>query len=139
MSITIDFNAPDDLRAVIDERLNAYTRDLSPTKGKLQLVTFALIDDETGGCRGGLNAVVYGHWMFVEGLFIDEDLRGQQFGTHLLSQAEDKARAMDLVGIWLDTFDFQAPDFYEKAGFERFGTLKDYPRGHERCFYQKIL
>jgi hypothetical protein len=43
------------------------------------------------------------------------------------------------VGIWLDTFDFQAPDFYRGHGFTEFGKLSDYPPGHQRYFFQKRL
>jgi hypothetical protein len=36
--------------------------------------------------------------------------------------------------IGLDTFEFQARGFYEKLGFELFGTLDDHPVGHCRFF-----
>jgi hypothetical protein len=39
--------------------------------------------------------------------------------------------------LWLDTFSFQARPFYEKLGYEVFGQLEDYPRGHSRYFLQK--
>jgi hypothetical protein len=53
--------------------------------------------------------------------------------------AEDLAREKNCVGIWLDTFDFQAPDFYRKHGFSEFGQLQDYPPGHQRLFFHKRL
>jgi hypothetical protein len=40
---------------------------------------------------------------------------------------------------WLDTFSFQAPGFYEKYGYTRFGELGEYPRGHKRFFYTKKI
>jgi ribosomal protein S18 acetylase RimI-like enzyme len=36
--------------------------------------------------------------------------------------------------VWVDTFKFQAPGFYQKLGYEVFGVLPDYPRGR-RCFF----
>ena len=52
-------------------------------------------------------------------------------------EAERIARANGCVGIWLDTYEFQARGFYEKLGFEVFGSLKDHPVGHRRFFLRK--
>jgi ribosomal protein S18 acetylase RimI-like enzyme len=56
-----------------------------------------------------------------------------------MAMAEDLARERGCVGVWLDTFDFQAPEFYRKHGYEQFGRLDDYPPGHQRLFFQKRL
>ena len=53
--------------------------------------------------------------------------------------AENFARERDCIGVWLDTFDFQAPAFYRKLGYQAFGQLNDYPPGHQRLFFQKRL
>jgi hypothetical protein len=39
----------------------------------------------------------------------------------------------------LDTFDFQAREFYEKLGYAVFGSLDDFPRAHVRLFMKKAL
>jgi hypothetical protein len=38
----------------------------------------------------------------------------------------------------LDTFSFQAPEFYRRMGYEVFGVL-DYPPDHKRIFLKKQL
>jgi hypothetical protein len=43
------------------------------------------------------------------------------------------------VGIWVDTYGFQARGFYEKLGYELFGTIDDHPRGSHRFFFRKRL
>jgi ribosomal protein S18 acetylase RimI-like enzyme len=53
--------------------------------------------------------------------------------------AEDLAREMNCIGIWLDTFDFQAPEFYRRLGFSEFGQIEDHPPGHRRFFMRKRL
>ena len=138
MTITLDTNPPPEDRQAINDRLNAYNREHSPTKGVFEMYNLSL-RDEDGVCRGGLGGVFYGHWLFIEMLFIDAELRGQDWGSQLLARAEADARARDTVGIWLDTFDFHAPSFYEKNGYEVFGELPDYPRGHKRFFFCKRL
>ncbi len=32
--------------------------------------------------------------------------------------------------IWVASYDFQAPDLYEKAGFERIAEFEGWPEGH---------
>ena len=51
----------------------------------------------------------------------------------------DLAREKECVGIWLDTFSFQAPAFYQKMGYSELGQIVDYPPGHRRHFFQKRL
>ncbi|WP_040071001.1 GNAT family N-acetyltransferase [Pseudomonas batumici] len=97
-----------------------------------------LIQDETGNSQGGLYAKISGQWLFVELLVVPEIARGQGMGSKLMSMAETLARKKGCQGIWLDTFSFQAPDFYLRLGFSIFGELKDYPvAGHDRFFMQK--
>ena len=88
---------------------------------------------------GGLTAHWYYNWMFVEYLYLPDELRGSGVGTQLIAEAEQLARRRGLDGIWLDTYDFQARGFYEKLGFTVFGELPDYPVGHKRFFLQKRL
>lgn len=40
---------------------------------------------------------------------------------------------------YLDTFSFQAPGFYQRAGYRVFGELPDFPAGHRRYFMTKEL
>jgi ribosomal protein S18 acetylase RimI-like enzyme len=53
--------------------------------------------------------------------------------------AEEVAQKKHCIGIWLETFSFQAPGFYRKLGYSEFGRLADYPPGHTRFYYQKSL
>ena len=52
-------------------------------------------------------------------------------------RAETEALRRRCVGVHLDTFDFQAPGFYERMGFEVFGVVEDHPPGHRRLYLQK--
>lgn len=86
---------------------------------------------------GGLLGEFRGHWLHVDILVVDAALRGQGVGRALLVAAEQAARQQNCHGIWLDTFDFQAPAFYESQGFTRFGTIENFHDGHARHFYLK--
>jgi GNAT superfamily N-acetyltransferase len=98
-----------------------------------------MLRDEAGEAVGGLWAKLYYDWIFVELLFVPESLRGQDLGSKLLAQVEEIAKEKACTGVWLDTFSFQAPGFYEKQGYERFGVLENYPKGLERIFFRKVF
>jgi GNAT superfamily N-acetyltransferase len=98
-----------------------------------------LIHDESGAIIGGLWGRTTWNWLFVELLFIPETLRGSGLGAELMQRAEDEARSRGCARAWLDTFSFQARGFYEKLGYKVFGSLNDYPPGHQRHFLQKSL
>ena len=83
---------------------------------------------------GGLWGVSYWRWLFVDLLFVPAAHRGQGLGTALLNEAEAKARERGCIGVWLLSFSFQAPQFYQRLGYRPFGTIGDYPPGHN-CTY----
>lgn len=41
--------------------------------------------------------------------------------------------------INLDTFSFQAPDFYKKHGYKVIGVSEDHPKGHNHYYLEKRL
>ncbi|MBV8474214.1 MAG: GNAT family N-acetyltransferase, partial [Hyphomicrobiales bacterium] len=126
-------------RQAILTPLQAYNRETTSWPRPPQ--TFALLvrDEASGDALGGLWARAAFGWLFVELLFVPESLRGQGVGSRLLAQAEDLARQNGCVGVWLDTFSFQAPDFYRKNGYETFGVIDDYPGAEKRFFLRKRL
>lgn len=124
---------------VVRSGLIAANREMSGREAGYHPFVFHLIEPESGVPVGG--AVGYGafDWVYVELLYVPAELRGQGHGTRLMQAVEDFARARALIGIRLDTFDFQARPFYEKLGFTVFGTIDDHPRGGRRYFMSKRL
>jgi GNAT superfamily N-acetyltransferase len=96
-----------------------------------------LLKDEDGEIVGGLTGYVLYGWMFVQFLSVKTELRGDGYGKSLMAEAEAWGREHKLGGMWLDTFEFQAPDFYRSLGFTEFGSIKDHPAGSRRCFFHK--
>lgn len=105
---------------------------------RFQPISILLTDDD-GNQVGGLFGAIFYDWMSVELIAVPEQHRGEGYGTKLMDRAEEVARANNCVGIWLDTFEFQARGFYEKLGFELFGELPNHPKGHKRFFLHKCL
>ena len=88
---------------------------------------------------GGVIGETHWDWLYISLMFIKEDLRRRGYGNRLLTMAEEEARRRGARKAYLDTFSFQAPDFYKKHGYEVFGTLQDFPTGHQRYYLKKEL
>jgi GNAT superfamily N-acetyltransferase len=94
-------------------------------------------ENEDGELIGGLEAETFWNWLHI--VFLWTDVRGEGIGTELVLTAEEEARRRGCTSAHLDTFDFQAPGFYEKLGYEEFGSLSDFPPPHRRRFLKKAL
>ena len=97
------------------------------------------IEDEHGRLLAGLVAETFGNWLEIEYLFVKEDLRGQGIGSQLLQRAESEAKKRNCCFAFVNTYQFQAPAFYQKHDYQEVFTLKDYPCTGQRHYYQKDL
>jgi GNAT superfamily N-acetyltransferase len=97
------------------------------------------VKSDRGETLGGVMGAIWGGWLQIAILWIDESVRGQDWGTRLMDQAETYAREHGCHSATLDTHSFQARPFYVGRGYEIFGTLDDYPKGHKKFFLKKRL
>ena len=97
------------------------------------------VEDEHGEIMAGLVAETFGNWLEIEYLFVKDDLRGQGIGSQLLQRAESEAKKRNCRFAFVNTYQFQAPAFYQKYGYKEVFTLKDYPYTGQRHYYQKDL
>ncbi len=95
--------------------------------------------DEVGKIVGGITGLVKWNWLYVSLLWVDAAQRGKALGSRLLRQLESTAVARGCDFAHLDTFSFQAKDFYFRHGYEVFAALDDYPPGHQRFYMKKAL
>ena len=124
-------------RGAIGRGLRAYnTARVGPSKWK----PLTIVAREGRRIVGGLKGHSHWDWLFISLLWVDESHRGKGLGTRLVRLAEREARRRGCRSVWLDTFDFQAPRFYPKLGYRRFGKLEDCPvRGRTRQFFHRTL
>jgi GNAT superfamily N-acetyltransferase len=86
--------------------------------------------DGTGDLVGGLVGHTWTTWLHVTYLWVDERHRGTGLGSRLLAEAERVARDDRGCGrVRLETWDFQAPDFYKRHGYDVVCVIEDYPPG----------
>jgi GNAT superfamily N-acetyltransferase len=123
---------------VVSDGLDAFNEAAAGPHGYRPL-TLSVRRPGEGRPAGGLTGFSLYGWLFVKMFYLPEDLRRGRLGTALLRRAEEEARARGCVGIYLDTFSFQARPFYERQGYRVFGTIEDHPPGHARHFLMKRL
>lgn len=89
---------------------------------------------------GGLLGWTLWSWLHVDSLWVADSMRHRGWGSRILQAAEREARERGCELSDVDTFNFQALAFYEKAGYQRFGTLEGIGKGSmERYYLRKVL
>jgi GNAT superfamily N-acetyltransferase len=88
---------------------------------------------------GGVLGEIFWDWLHIDLMWIKDELRGHGFGHRLLLAIEDEARRQGAKNAFLDTFSFQAPEFYKQHGYRVFGELSGFPAGYQRIFLTKDL
>ncbi len=88
---------------------------------------------------GGVLGQVFWDGLFIDTLWVADELRGRGYGHRLLMSMEDEGRRRGATMVYLDTFSFQAPDFYRGHGYRVFGELEGFPPGHRLLFFTKAL
>lgn len=100
----------------------------TPDAHEIPLEVWAL--DAEGRVAAGLTGRTWAHWLHVDLLWVDARHRGSGLGSRLLAEAERVARAdRSCTRSRVETWDFQAPGFYRKRGYEVRGQVDDYPPG----------
>ncbi|MDD2958339.1 MAG: GNAT family N-acetyltransferase [Lachnospiraceae bacterium] len=96
-------------------------------------------EDPNGHKLAGLIGETHGNWLTIKYLWVSEMLRNQHIGSSILKQAEKTAKERGCKYVFLDTFDFQAPEFYKKHGYKEIFTLNEYPCTGKRYYFTKNL
>lgn len=117
--------------AILDEAAEAQGHPFEGRKVRLRAV------DAEGNFLGGMIGAHLQRWFFVKLLAVSPEARGGGIGAQLLARAEAMARDDGLVGIYLDTFEFQAPRFYLREGYREIGRLPKVGDAPQRIWFAK--
>lgn len=117
--------------AILDEAAEALGHPFEARKVQLRAL------DADGGFVGGLIGAYLQRWFFVKFLAVAPKARGRGIGAQLLARAEALALEDGLVGIYLDTFEFQAPRFYLREGYREIGRLPKVGDAPQRIWFAK--
>ena len=85
--------------------------------------------EENGKIIGGIVAFLY----------VDDQHRGKEIGRRLLAHVEELARQNGFRRILLNTYSFQAPEFYKKLGYTEILKLSPAFDSFSQSFFLKEL
>ncbi len=123
--------------AVITGGLAAYNREKF---GRVDTQTLDILvrDDNSGEIVGGLLGRGSLGLFFLDLFYLPEELRGNGLGGRIMALAEAEARRRGCTAAFVYTVTFQAPEFYERHGYRRFGEIAP-ADGATRIFLSKTL
>lgn len=126
---------------LIVDRIVEYNLSKVPGKQEIPLLSINRVIEDTNGeiIAGILSKMYCWNCIYIDALWVKEEYRKDKLGTKLLKEIEKIAKEKDCHLIHLDTFDFQAKDFYIKHGYEIFGVLDQCPENHKRYFMKKSI
>lgn len=75
----------------------------------------------------------------VSYLYVEERNRKKGLGRRLLSALEENGRKTGMKRILLNTYSFQAPEFYKKCGFEQIAEIDPCFGNHAQFYFSKTI
>ena len=136
---TINKCNKDQIKTIVDG-INGYNLSKIPALADTwTALEFAATDSDGHTIAGILGGIGYWNGLEIKVLWVAEQYRNNGIGSALLSRMETVAREKGAVVSMLDTFDFQAPDFYLSNGYSLIGQINDFPPGNCRMYFSKKL
>ena len=124
VKIVSDTKAKDEDIKVIETGLREFNKRHT---GLETIETRAVYIKEEDEIKGGISYICLKPFAYVKLLWISDELRGKGYGEKLLSAAEEDAKTQGSTKVMLDTFSFQAPEFYKKMGYKDVFEIDGYP------------
>jgi GNAT superfamily N-acetyltransferase len=138
-NITVTAATPEELRSgELGSKLRHYNYGFVGEYPEQQCIRLNARDGN-GRLLGGLRSFVFLYWLNIEVLFVEPDVRGLGLGGRLLAEAERRAMEFGATNAKLDTFEWQAPAFYQKHGYEEYARVDDYAPGFFLASMKKSL
>jgi ribosomal protein S18 acetylase RimI-like enzyme len=121
----------------IEECLDSHNR-LATGRHDSQGLGF-VIRDGAGRTIGAATGYSWAATCELKQMWIDEAYRGRGYAWQLLNAFVAEAVRRGVRLIWVQSYDFQAPGMYEKAGFKRMASFAGWPEGHANVILCKQL
>lgn len=136
--IVVDPNLVAEAERIIGEGLNAFNDEVTGGNDRQPLAVIVQ-DPDTGAVLGGAAGRTSLGLLFINVVHLPKLLRGTGLGSRILQLMEEEARRRGCCSGVLLTISFQAPAFYERHGWRRFGEVPCHPPGASRIYMMKEL
>ena len=129
-------NPTDEQAAEIERRLDEHNAEVGVVRA---VIPVRGVYVEWGRVVAGIEAVVYWGKLHIRTLWVHDGYRSMGLGSRLMAWAEARGGELECVSAVVNTMSFQAPEFYLRAGYSRFGVSEGYEGGASRHYFEKAL
>lgn len=134
--VVVDYVPTETDNAVVREGVIAFNENIIGERDK----SFSIfLKNDFEKVFGGIQAFLDTESVYIDVLWVEKNLQKQGYGTKLLDAVEREAIKNGCIFSLVDTWNFQAEEFYLKNGYERIGEVKNYWHGHSKIFLRKNL
>jgi GNAT superfamily N-acetyltransferase len=123
---TVVADALPDLDQRLSDELDAFNAAATAGVAASRELTVQVLDD-SGELAAGMSGWTWGVAAGIGMTWVREGTRGQGLGQRLLTSFEDEARARGCTHVFVTSFTFQAPGFYERHGYREIGRWVGLP------------
>ena len=137
-TISISATIDAEVEQTLLDGLNAYNDAIAGYSDR-QVLSVVVRDRDSQRVLGGAMGRTSLGLLFLDLLYLPAALRGLGLGSQVLAQFEEEGRRRGCASAVLYTISFQAPEFYARRGWRRFGDIACSPEGTSRVFMSKTL
>ncbi len=132
-------SADADLDARLSSELDVVNAAATPGIDAAEELTVRVVD-EAGTLAAGISGWTWGVAAGIGMTWVRADTRASGLGSRLLTEFEAEALRRGCRHVFVTSFTFQAPAFYERQGYVEFARWQDVPRvGEADVHLKKIL
>jgi len=125
----------------IGEKLLEYNLSMKPLEQREPFIEInRCVKNSEGEVIGGILAIA-ALWniLHIDTMWVKQEFRGNKIASNLLQDVEKYAQKLGCHLSYLETYDFQAKEFYINNGYKIFGVLEDCPQEHKcYCLSKKL-
>lgn len=100
---------------------------------------FSIFAKTNNNIIGGALIWEHSDALYIDVLWCNENSRKRGVGKKILTMLDEVATDKGLTKLFVDTYSFQAQEFYMKHGFYSIGIIPDYLLGYDRIFMRKDI
>ncbi len=134
ITVVVDYDPSQADNAVVSEGIIA---SIAHILGERDKAFSIFLKNDSGKVFGGIQAFLDTESVYIDAMWVEEKLQRKGYGTKLLVAVELEAIKHGCKYLTVDTWDFQAEEFYLKNGYERIGEVKNYWLGHSKLTLRK--
>ena len=115
---------------VIQYNMSILTDEVKQPMEEVSLV----VKNEEGKIFGGVTGTMYFYHLHIDFYGLINQFVMTVMVANFYIKLKKLRRKKECRLILLDSFSFQAPEFYKKHGYREYGVVEDHPKGHSQHF-----